>query len=153
MSKFLILFFSLLVDALYGSKHPDFVAYLYLLAPISLTILNPLGFVMMEIGKPQSSPNGSESSHWQMFRSIIRNIITNPIVFMTALGIVGNIAFSHKPPVVLDCVLDVSRIKYNSWSQAIHYVDLYFSLFLYLSGIWKGIYGYCIDAFGLTHGW
>ncbi|KAK7583779.1 hypothetical protein V9T40_004742 [Parthenolecanium corni] len=96
-----------IVDALYGSKHPDFVAYLYLLAPISLTILNPFGFVMMEIGKPRSTPNGSESSHWQMFRSIIRNIITNPIVFMTALGIVGNIAFSHKPPVVLDSILSV----------------------------------------------
>ncbi len=98
--------------ALYEKSHPEFVAYLYLLAPISLTILNPIGFVMMEIGKQpvagQNSSTGSENNNWHMVRSVIRNIITNPIVFMTALGIIGNVVFYHNPPAVLESVLNVS---------------------------------------------
>ena len=39
-----------IVIALYGASHPEFPAYLYLLAPISLAILNPIAFVLMEIG-------------------------------------------------------------------------------------------------------
>lgn len=99
------------VSALYKNTHPEFVTYLYLLAPISLTILNPLGFVMMEIGKhriTQGTQNGIENSRWRMIKNIVRNIITNPIVFMTGLGIVGNILFNHNPPLVLKSVLDVS---------------------------------------------
>lgn len=37
--------------AIYGQTHPECPAYLYLIAPISLVILNPIGFVAMEIGK------------------------------------------------------------------------------------------------------
>ncbi|KAF2359702.1 Membrane transport protein [Trinorchestia longiramus] len=40
-----------IVEALYGVSHPDFPSYLYLLAPISLVFLNPLGFILMEVGK------------------------------------------------------------------------------------------------------
>ena len=39
-----------IVIALYGASHPEFPAYLYLLAPISLAILNPIAFILMEIG-------------------------------------------------------------------------------------------------------
>lgn len=105
--------FPCLVAALYNKTHPDFVSYLYLLAPISLTILNPFGFVMMEIGKQTptnlNSQNGNENTRWQMIRNVIRNIISNPIVFMTALGIIGNQIFKHEPPLVLKSVLDVSK--------------------------------------------
>ncbi|KOC62245.1 Integral membrane protein GPR155 [Habropoda laboriosa] len=40
-----------MIDALYGKTHPEYAAYLYLMAPISLAILNPIGFVLLEIGK------------------------------------------------------------------------------------------------------
>ncbi|XP_018027318.1 integral membrane protein GPR155 [Hyalella azteca] len=40
-----------IVKALYGVTHPDYPSYLYLLAPISLVFLNPVGFVLMEAGK------------------------------------------------------------------------------------------------------
>ncbi|XKL59432.1 hypothetical protein PGB90_000448 [Kerria lacca] len=100
-----------IVTALYEKSHPELVAYLYLLAPISLTILNPFGFVMMEIGRQpaiaSNVENGTESNYWQMIRSVIRNIVTNPIVFMTALGIIGNLVFNHNPPVILKSVLDI----------------------------------------------
>lgn len=42
------------VSAIYGQSHPEYPAYLYLLAPISLAILNPVAFVLMELGKRQN---------------------------------------------------------------------------------------------------
>ena len=40
-----------LVAALYSKTHPEYAAYLYLMAPISLVFLNPIGFVLMEVSK------------------------------------------------------------------------------------------------------
>lgn len=40
-----------IVMALYQKAHPEYASYLYLMAPISLAILNPIGYVMMEISK------------------------------------------------------------------------------------------------------
>jgi len=37
--------------ALYKDVHPEYASYLYLMAPISLAILNPIGLVLMEISK------------------------------------------------------------------------------------------------------
>jgi predicted permease len=37
-----------IINAVYGKTHPDYLHYIYLLAPISLCILNPFGFLMME---------------------------------------------------------------------------------------------------------
>jgi len=37
--------------ALYKDVHPEYASYLYLMAPISLAILNPVGLVLMEISK------------------------------------------------------------------------------------------------------
>ena len=36
--------------AIYGQTNPEFPMYLYLMAPISLVILNPIGFICMEVG-------------------------------------------------------------------------------------------------------
>lgn len=100
-----------IVAGLYGKTHPEFVAYLYLMAPISLTILNPFGFVLMELGKQtpalQNSQNIEENTRWVVIRNVVRNIITNPIVFMTALGMIGNYVFDHQPPAPLTAVLNV----------------------------------------------
>lgn len=37
--------------ALYKDVHPEYASYLYLMAPISLALLNPIGLVLMEISK------------------------------------------------------------------------------------------------------
>lgn len=37
--------------ALYKDVHPEYASYLYLMAPISLAILNPIGLILMEIAK------------------------------------------------------------------------------------------------------
>jgi hypothetical protein len=37
-------FFHFAVASLYHKSHPEFPSYLYLVAPISLVFLNPIGF-------------------------------------------------------------------------------------------------------------
>ena len=44
-----------ILNALYGQTHPEYPSYLYLLAPISLAILNPIGCIFMEIDKVKAS--------------------------------------------------------------------------------------------------
>ena len=84
------------------------------MAPISLAILNPIGFVLMEIGKVRSSieissntndtyegftgqrnpqPNGYihrlfnvQNKNCRTCLQIIKGVITNPLIFMTVLG-------------------------------------------------------------------
>lgn len=110
------------VVALYQKTHPDYASYLYLMAPISLVILNPLGFILMELSKHDSSAVNRPGNHGttagtelsrkngklQVAGAVAKSIILNPIVLMTALGIVGNLVFSHTLPVALSGILKVS---------------------------------------------
>ena len=43
------------VQVLYGKSNPELLQYIYLLAPIQLLILNPIGFMFMEIHKQNKS--------------------------------------------------------------------------------------------------
>lgn len=92
------------VEALYGKTHPQYAAYLYLMAPISLAILNPIGFVLLEIGKRYGEDH---TSYKEMICSIAKGIALNPVLLMTILGILGNLVFSHIVPAALATILDV----------------------------------------------
>ncbi|XP_076756400.1 integral membrane protein GPR155 homolog anchor [Xylocopa sonorina] len=94
-----------MIDALYGNTHPEYAAYLYLMAPISLAILNPIGFVLLEIGKRYNEDH--RSSYKNMIFSVIKGIALNPVLLMTVFGITGNIVFSHMVPAALATVLEV----------------------------------------------
>ncbi|PNF32094.1 Integral membrane protein GPR155 [Cryptotermes secundus] len=110
-----------IVGALYQKTHPDYASYLYLMAPISLVILNPLGFILMELSKHDSSAVNQPGNHGttagtelsrknsklQVAGAVAKSIILNPIVLMTALGIVGNLVFSHMLPVALSGILKI----------------------------------------------
>ncbi|XP_045108828.1 integral membrane protein GPR155-like isoform X1 [Portunus trituberculatus] len=106
-----------IVAALYGKTHPEFASYLYLVAPISLVLLNPVGFVLMEIGKRRrraddSSGSNSEGAAGQqagckLALFIAKDVFLNPIVLMTTLGIVGNFLFTHTLPTILEGILKV----------------------------------------------
>lgn len=74
------------------------------MAPISLAILNPIGFVLLEIGKGRT---GDQQSGWKLVGSVIKGIAFNPVLFMTVLGIIGNFVFSHSIPTILSVILDV----------------------------------------------
>lgn len=107
--------FILLVEALYKYKHPYFVSYLYLVAPINLIILNPFGFTMMELGKEYDRHETTRRS--ALMGRISRNIICNPIVFMTALGLISNLVFNHNPPKMITTFLGVSNIFRNRFKN------------------------------------
>lgn len=98
--------FFFLVEALYRYQHNDFVNYLYLVAPINLIILNPFGFAMMELGQEYDRHETTRRS--ALMGRISRNIICNPIVFMTALGVIANLVFNHDPPKIITTFLGVS---------------------------------------------
>lgn len=51
------IFFICPVMALYKTIHPEYASYLYLMAPISLAILNPIGLILMEIDKIVKTKN------------------------------------------------------------------------------------------------
>lgn len=109
----------LTVVALYKHTHPEYPSYLYLMAPISLAILNPLAFILMEIGKRKErnelngiiNMNDSVTSvHVEKLKlvgSVAKGIILNPIIAMTMLGIIGNLIFSHHIPTYLSGILKV----------------------------------------------
>ncbi|XP_018569986.1 integral membrane protein GPR155 [Anoplophora glabripennis] len=111
-----------IVAALYKTTHPEYANYLYLMAPISLAILNPIAFVLMEIGKRRAVHNSEEllindgelpntrSIHNERFRlvlSVAKSIFFNPIILMTILGVLGNFIFRHKVPLYLKGTLEV----------------------------------------------
>ncbi len=107
-----------IVAALYSHSHPQYPSYLYLLAPISLVILNPIAFFLMELGKRQSAPGQplaveppdqapKSSSKAQFAFKILTSILFNPVVLMTCLGVCGNLIFKSCLPVILEGILKV----------------------------------------------
>lgn len=82
------------------------------MAPINLIILNPFGFAMMELGKEYNRHETTRRS--ALMGRISRNIICNPVVFMTALGMIANLVFNHDPPKIITTFLGVSN--FNFWS-------------------------------------
>lgn len=117
-----------IVEALYSKIHPEYSAYIYLMAPISLAILNPIGYVMMEITNLQNknkelSPVASPARCPQVTdgnnrRKILRgkclvviqtvkSIFLNPILLMTLLGVLSQFVFTHGLPVFISSILKV----------------------------------------------
>lgn len=107
-------FFS--VNALYRKTHPEYALYLYLMAPISLAILNPIAFVLMEINKQNDQTpiiTIEGQSKWcvcslKLLKQIAKGIAFNPVVVMTVLGIFGNAAFKHQLSIYIEGLLEVS---------------------------------------------
>ena len=83
-----------------NSAHPNMPMYLYLLAPVNLVILNPIGFICMEIDKQMQ---GGHHSGQKTVLRIVKGIVTNPIIYMSVLGMIfGTFVFNGKqlPPVM-----------------------------------------------------
>ncbi|XP_069839063.1 lysosomal cholesterol signaling protein isoform X2 [Dendropsophus ebraccatus] len=94
-----------IVDALYQSTYPKYLQYIYLVAPVSLMMLNPLGFVLCEIQKWRENPNASQGKMKILGLALLR-VFQNPIVFMVFIGIAFNFALGQKIPVYLENFLD-----------------------------------------------
>lgn len=103
------------VNAIYEKTHPEYALYLYLMAPISLAILNPVAFVLMEINRQremfQSLTNEEDRtkqlSKIRVFKQILKGITLNPVLVMTVLGILGNVLFQHELSPYIEGLLEV----------------------------------------------
>ncbi|CAI8038773.1 Integral membrane protein GPR155, partial [Geodia barretti] len=84
-----------IVQALYGPVSEgdqfNYASYMYLLAPISLVIINPVGFLMMEYWKQSHKKPISFRYVPKLLFNTLKGVVLNPIVFMTATGIVYNL--------------------------------------------------------------
>lgn len=60
------------MDALYRSSHPEYVQYIYLVAPVSLMLLNPVGFALCEIQRWKHSNDRSYSKLHVIFTVILQ---------------------------------------------------------------------------------
>ncbi|EDX10877.1 integral membrane protein GPR155 isoform X1 [Drosophila simulans] len=118
-----------IVMALYKDVHPEYASYLYLMAPISLAILNPVGLVLMEISKiiknkedvtrnpplcPETCPAEQMSKRNRclgersilVFNTLIA-LFFNPLLLMTLLGVAGGFLFPHGLPEMVSSTLRV----------------------------------------------
>ncbi|KAH6943227.1 hypothetical protein HPB50_017953 [Hyalomma asiaticum] len=95
-----------LIVHLYDKVQPTFSHYLYLVAPIQLAFLNPIGFIMMEYGRTQEDSNGGSGTRSRLL-STLTGIVKNPVVVAPALGIVWNVCTSGAVlPSVVQRILD-----------------------------------------------
>jgi predicted permease len=77
------------IQALYGGDEGRrMVAMLYLLAPISLVLLNPIGFLLMGLYEPDEGRSGRKET----VRRVLKRVATTPLVACTALGALYGLA-------------------------------------------------------------
>ena len=90
-----------LLASLYHTKHPEFAGYLYVLAPIQLAIINPIGLILMEIQKQIENNKTGQRNGSRIFFSVVKQIFKNPILIMTIAGIVWNLTCGPSLPVLI----------------------------------------------------
>uniref|UniRef100_A0A672NUL8 G protein-coupled receptor 155 n=1 Tax=Sinocyclocheilus grahami TaxID=75366 RepID=A0A672NUL8_SINGR len=90
-----------IVDALYRTSHPEYMQYIYLVAPVSLMLLNPVGFALCEIQRWRHTNDRNYSK-----LHVIFTVLKNPIVFMVIVGILSHFLFGGRVPVLLGEFVD-----------------------------------------------
>jgi len=97
-----------ILTSAFGADH-EYVSYLYLVAPISLLILNPIGFVALEI-----SGNKSKSTTLEKIISVFKGILSNPIIIMTILGVAFNFILDKQVPNLLEKFLQALASAFSA---------------------------------------
>ena len=118
------------MNAVYGPQDP-MTGLIYLVAPISLLILNPIGFVLLEIDK--KSMGGDAEGGLKTILAVLKGLLTNPVVTMTMLGVLGNLAFCSSPPPHLNKFFTSLGAAFSALAP--------FSLGLSMAGKLRGIKG------------
>ncbi|KAK3780258.1 hypothetical protein RRG08_047247 [Elysia crispata] len=104
-----------IVNAIYSESHPEYVKYLYLIAPVALAILNPIGFIMMEFQKTiNSKHHGNNGGLFKALIKVLKGIALNPIVNMTVTGIIFNFILKGSLPGILDNIFLVLGQAFNA---------------------------------------
>lgn len=98
-------FFVPAVEALYKSTYPEYVQYIYLVAPVSLIVLNPIGFALCEIQKWKNQENRQQSKLY-IVGVIVSQVLKNPLVFMVVIGIIAHFLLQQRIPAVIGQFVD-----------------------------------------------
>uniref|UniRef100_A0A669EU33 G protein-coupled receptor 155 n=1 Tax=Oreochromis niloticus TaxID=8128 RepID=A0A669EU33_ORENI len=94
-----------IVDALYRSTYPEYLQYIYLVAPVSLMLLNPIGFALCEVQRWRQASHPQHSS-LGILGVVVLQVLKNPIVFMVIVGIISHFALGQQIPAVLSEFID-----------------------------------------------
>lgn len=94
-----------IVEALYQSTYPEYLQYIYLVAPVSLMFLNPIGFALCEIQKWKDQGNHQQSKV-VIVGVVVLQVIKNPIVFMVVIGIIAHFVLHQTVPVFMAQFVD-----------------------------------------------
>uniref|UniRef100_A0A669B3M0 G protein-coupled receptor 155 n=1 Tax=Oreochromis niloticus TaxID=8128 RepID=A0A669B3M0_ORENI len=97
--------FALGIEALYQSTYPEYLQYIYLVAPVSLMFLNPIGFALCEIQKWKDQGNHQQSKV-VIVGVVVLQVIKNPIVFMVVIGIIAHFVLHQTVPVFMAQFVD-----------------------------------------------
>jgi len=114
-----------IIEAVYKQSHPEYGRYVYLIAPISLAILNPIGMFLIELQKrldEQRKHRGKSWNYFQLITTIFRNICQNPIILCTLLGVIFNQIFEQNLPYMIDYV--ITPIAQSFTATALFYLGL-----------------------------
>ncbi|XP_047140757.1 lysosomal cholesterol signaling protein isoform X2 [Hydra vulgaris] len=120
-----------LFRAIFPPTHQFLTDYMYLIAPVSLALLNPIGFIFLEY---QQAKNNFESSvilsrsalFCKLFVITIKGIVTNPLIFTIVLGILVNFTFKRQIGVFsifldsLSNAFSATALFYLGWSLGIN---------------------------------
>lgn len=93
------------VEALYKTTYPEYLQYIYLVAPVSLMILNPVGFGFCEIQKWKQQANGQQNKV-VIVGHVILQVMKNPIVFMVIVGIIAHFLLRQTIPTFMGEFVD-----------------------------------------------
>ncbi|XP_029031402.1 integral membrane protein GPR155 isoform X2 [Betta splendens] len=94
-----------IVDALYQSTYPEYLQYIYLVAPVSLMLLNPIGFALCEVQRWRQASHPQRST-LGILGVVVLQVLKNPIVFMVIVGIISHFALGQRIPAVLSEFID-----------------------------------------------
>ncbi|CAM4607293.1 unnamed protein product [Leuciscus chuanchicus] len=94
-----------IVEALYRNTHPEYLQYIYLVAPVSLMVLNPIGFAFCEV---QRWRNGElhQQSKLRVLGLVVLQVVKNPIVFMVVIGLISHFLLGQKIPPFMEEFVD-----------------------------------------------
>ncbi|XP_061697073.1 lysosomal cholesterol signaling protein isoform X2 [Syngnathoides biaculeatus] len=91
------------IKALYESTHPEYIQYIYLVAPVSLMVLNPIGFAFCEVQKWKDQRDHQQGK-LLIVGQVVLHLLKNPIVFMVVIGIAAHFALHQIPSFMEDFV-------------------------------------------------
>ncbi|XP_048048766.1 integral membrane protein GPR155 isoform X2 [Megalobrama amblycephala] len=94
-----------IVEALYRNTHPEYLQYIYLVAPVSLMVLNPLGFAFCEVQRWRAG-EPHQQSKLKVLGLVVLQVVKNPIVFMVVIGLVSHFVLGQKIPPFMEEFVD-----------------------------------------------